>query len=87
MSNIIFNVRPSQGWDPKTNLVDKVIYVLCLLAEKDHGKLNPLKTEQWQFWIVPTKILNALEAEVGPGVGFEELKAEVDRCVSIDMQK
>jgi hypothetical protein len=100
MSRITFSVRASQGWDPETNLVDKVvkrradIYVLCLLAEKDRDKLNPLKTEQWRFWVLSTKFLNerkrsqhsiglsALNKEVGPGVGFEELKAEVDRCIN-----
>jgi hypothetical protein len=68
--------------------------VLCLFAEKDRGKLNPLKTEQWRFWVLSTKFLNerkrsqhsiglaALNKEVGPGVGFEELKAEVDRCIN-----
>ena len=98
MSRITFSVRASQGWDAKTNIVDKVvkrradIYVLCLLAEKDREKLSPLETEQWLFWVVPTKFLNerkrsqhsfslkALETEIGPGVGFEELRKAVDCC-------
>lgn len=100
MSKITYNVRASQGWDAKTNLVDKTVrrradvYVLCLLAEQDREKLNPLDTDQWHFWVVSTKFLNerkrsqhsigiaALNKEVGPGVGFEELKAEVDRCIN-----
>ena len=99
MSRITDNVRASQGWDPKTNLVDKTVcrradvYVLCLLAEQNREKLNPLDTDQWHFWVVSTKFLNerkrsqhsigiaALKKEVGPGVEFQELKAEVERCL------
>ena len=99
MSKITYNVRASQGWDAKTNLVDKTVrrradvYVLCLLAEQDREKLNPLDTDQWHFWVVSTKFLNerkrsqhsigiaALKKEVGPGVSFCELRSAIDWCL------
>ena len=99
MSRITYNVRASQGWDAETGKVDtKVcrradVYVLCLLEEQNRDALDPLNTDQWRFWVIPTKFLNerqrsqhsfslkALEAEVGPGVMFGELKAEVNRYV------
>ena len=99
MSKITYNVRASQGWDAKTNLVDKTVrrradvYVLCLFAEQDRERLNPLDTDQWHFWVVSTQFLSerkrsqhstglaALKKEVGSGVGFQKLKAEVERCL------
>ena len=69
------------------------VYVLCLLEEQNREALNPRETDQWRFWVLSTRFLNerkrsqhsiglaSLKKEVGPGVGFEELKAEVDRCI------
>ena len=98
MSKITYNVRASQGWDADTGKVDEEVcrradvYVLCLLEEQDRYALDPLNTDQWRFWVVPTDFLNqrkhsqhsfslkALEAEVGPGVMFGGLRNAVDCC-------
>jgi len=99
LSTITFNVRKSQGWDPDTNKVDPEkkrradIYILCLFQEQDRSALDPLDTDQWRFWAIPTCFFNrrlrsqhsiglaALQKEVGQGVSFAELQASVDKLL------
>ena len=35
-------------------------YVFCLLKQKDKQTVNPLNLNQWQFFIVPTALLDKL---------------------------
>ena len=34
------------------------MYVFCFHKEKDVSKLDPLDTSQWEFYVVPTKVIN-----------------------------
>ena len=34
------------------------VYIFCLFAEKDRAKANPTCIEQWQFFVLPTLILD-----------------------------
>ena len=36
------------------------LYVFCLLLGKNEVEANPLKLEQWEFYVVPTKIIKDL---------------------------
>jgi hypothetical protein len=64
-STILFSVRASRAWNPETNEVSKEarrqadLYVLALLAHADKATLNPLDLDQWSFFVVPTKVLDA----------------------------
>jgi len=105
MSTIAYNVRASQGWNADTGKVDATVrrradvYVLCLLAEQNRERLNPLDTDQWHFWVVSTKFLNerkrsqhsigiaALKKEVGQGVGFKELALQKNLWVPLGSGK
>ena len=65
LSSIIFGCGKTQAWDAATNElgIDRRrhahVYVFALLAEKDQSKLNPLDVAQWQFYVVPTAVLDA----------------------------
>lgn len=63
-SSIKFSIRPTYGWDARTNSTDTVmrrqsdVYVFCLHKHKDKSTVNPLDIEQWEFYVVPTRTLN-----------------------------
>ncbi len=64
LSAIQFSIRPTYGWDSETNTYSETlsrqsdIYVFCLLAHKEQETVNPLDTSQWEFYVLPTSILN-----------------------------
>ncbi len=59
-----FGVQPTFGWNSKTNEYDTEkkrqsdVYVFCLHKHSDQGTINPLDMSQWDFYILPTKVLN-----------------------------
>jgi len=63
-SNIGFDIRPTKGWDSKTNEYandfkrQSDIYVFCLLKHKDKETVDPLNLKQWEFYLLSTDILN-----------------------------
>lgn len=66
------------------------IYIFCVLKHKDRDTINPLNIEQWDFYIVPTDIINkelgnqktvklsALKLIGASPVAFEKIKHTVD---------
>jgi len=60
LSNILFSIRPSKYWDAETNIQcgepkrHADVYVFCLLKHQDKFTVDPLKLEQWDFYILPT---------------------------------
>jgi len=104
LSEIKFLVPKRQGWDPETNSMDPKarrhahIYVFALLAEKDQTRLNPLDLSQWQFWVVPTKdldarkrsqhsiTLNSLRKLAGDPVDFDGLRVAAERAFELQKQ-
>jgi hypothetical protein len=63
-SQITFGIQPTHGWNAKTNEYSSQkkrqsdIYVFCVLSEKDPQKVNPTNLEQWEFYILETRILD-----------------------------
>lgn len=61
-SDIKFDIKPTKGYEGSkrsdTSKRQADVYVFCLLKHKDQNTLNPLKMEQWEFYVVPTKTLN-----------------------------
>lgn len=63
-SKIEFNICPTKGWNNKTNKRSSErkrqadIYVFALLKHLDKSTLNPLDLDQWEFYLLPTSILN-----------------------------
>lgn len=64
LSRIQFDVRPTLGWDAKTNTysAQKVrqsdVYVFSVLENKNQETINPLNLDQWVFYLVTTSKLN-----------------------------
>ena len=63
LSKIIFGVQPTTVWlannqRSKTKKRQSDIYVFCVLNHKDKKTVNPLNLNQWDFYIIDTKILN-----------------------------
>jgi hypothetical protein len=63
-SKIIFSIKPAYYWNSETNEISNVksrpsdIYVFCVLKHKDKNTINPLILDQWDFYVVSTKIIN-----------------------------
>ena len=63
-SSIIFGINPTHGWDENTNEFSNEkkrqadVYVFCILKHKDKKTIDPLKLEQWEFYILPASALN-----------------------------
>jgi hypothetical protein len=64
LSAITFKICSTRGWEASTNTyIPEIkrqadVYVFSLLKHKDKMTLNPLDLSQWEFYIVPTAILN-----------------------------
>ncbi len=64
LSKIQFDIRPTQGWnaDSNTYSAKKVrqsdVYVFCVLAHKNKDTIDPLNLNQWEFYVISTKVLN-----------------------------
>jgi len=67
LSKISFNVPKTLGWDRETNKRDTKkkrqadVYVFALLFHKDKKTVNPLDISQWEFFVLPTKVLDERE--------------------------
>jgi len=99
-SPITFEVRKTLGWDPETNEMEKTprrqadIYVCALLAHMDKATLDPLKLDQWRFFVVPTPVLDertrsqhsitlrSLEKLTRGAVDYTALRAAVEEVVA-----
>ncbi|WP_372949975.1 hypothetical protein [Mariniphaga sp.] len=66
-STISFSIKPTRYWDAETNMQlgepkrHADLYVFCHLKHKDQCIIDPLKMEQWDFFILPTYRLNNYE--------------------------
>ena len=64
LSKIIFGIQPTSNWDYSTNKRSEVkirqsdVYIFCVLSHKDKNTVNPLNLNQWDFYILETKVLN-----------------------------
>jgi hypothetical protein len=86
LSTIQFGIAPAVAWDPDTGKFKKEtpkrhsdVYVFCLLKHKDKKTVDPLKLEQWDFYVLPTSRLNERDKELGytaKSIGLAALKAE-----------
>jgi hypothetical protein len=64
LSTISFGVRPTISWNAQTNEYGTVaqrqadVYVFALLKHQNKQTLDPLDVAQWEFYILPTYILD-----------------------------
>lgn len=65
LSSIVFSTPKTRAWDPETNNQSKEskrqadVYVFALLAHKDKATIDPLNLDQWDFYVLPTPVLDA----------------------------
>lgn len=63
-STLRFKIDQSSGWDAAKNMYSDEkkrradIYVFCIHSEKDKKRADPLQTDQWQFIVLPTTLLD-----------------------------
>ncbi len=64
LSAISFGVKKTLKWDPETNRQGEEpertadVYVFALLAHQEQSTLDPLNLDQWEFYVLPTCVLN-----------------------------
>ena len=95
LSKIVFGIQPTRGWDAATNQTSPEfrrhadVYIFCVLAHLDQQTLNPLDVKQWEFYVVPTTVLDQtcstqksiglamVRAKAGEPVSYESLAQKV----------
>lgn len=99
-SVISFSVKKARAWDANTNefAIEQRrhadVYVFALLAHLDKATLDPLNLAQWEFYVVPTHVLDSRKRsqhsislaslrklESGP-YGFDALANAVEQAKS-----
>ena len=96
LSKITFSVPRKRAWDRYTNIESKTqsrqadVYVFAILAHKDQDTLDPMDLDQWEFYVLPTWVLdqrersqhsitlNSLRGIAGHPVDYSHLKSEVE---------
>ena len=64
LSAITFRTPKTRAWDPDTNRQSLEprrqadVYVFALLAHQDKPTINPLDVSQWEFYVLPTRVLD-----------------------------
>jgi hypothetical protein len=64
LSTICFDIRSTVGWDASTNVFGPErkrqadVYVFALLKHQEKATLDPLNVAQWDFYVLPTTVLN-----------------------------
>ena len=58
LSNVSFSIRPTLAWNSQTNQLSSDlrrqadIYVFCLLTHQEKTTLDPMKLDQWEFYLL-----------------------------------
>jgi hypothetical protein len=88
-SKIIFNIPKTYAWDCKENIYEKEkkrhadVYVFALLAHKDKITLNPLDTNQWEFYVLNSTLIddcvgNAKQITLEKLLRLKAIKSSID---------
>lgn len=66
LSRIAFSIRPARAWDSATNTYsgearrqsDVYVFAVETCIDQDAGNPNPLDLSQWDFYVLPTRVLD-----------------------------
>jgi hypothetical protein len=64
-SIISFRVPKTRAWNAETNVQEREarrqadVYVFALLAHSDQSTIDPLNVNQWNFYVLPTSVLDS----------------------------
>jgi hypothetical protein len=67
LSPISFGVKKRKAWNPELEMQEETpirhadVYVFALLSCKDQSIIDPLDVGQWEFYVLPTAVLNSRE--------------------------
>ena len=90
-SNIILWIKPTKVFNWTEFKRQSDIYIFAILSHKDAATINPLKLEQWDFYILGTNVmnkelweqktigLNALLKLKPIKCSYDNLKTEIDK--------
>lgn len=98
-SAIQFSIRPTRLLSEDGQYADEVrrrsdVYVFCVYAEKVQEKADPLRLDGWEFYILPTRVLDencgsqktiglAALQRLGPVKSdYNGIEAAVRQCIS-----
>ncbi len=68
LSNVAFSIRPTFARSSQTNQLSSElrrqadIYVFCLLIQQEKTTLDPMKIEQWEFYLLRSAVLDGSES-------------------------
>jgi len=96
-STISFSIKPARYWDAETNIQQEEpkrhsdLYVFCHLKHKEQKTIDPMKMEQWDFYILPTYKLDNYERsqssitinslkKLAEPIKYNELKNEINKA-------
>lgn len=96
-SKISFSIKKAKHWDSINGMTNKEakrhadLYVFCLLKVKDQNIIDPLKLEQWDFFVLPTfKLDNYTRSETSitlnslqkltEAIDYSKLKIKIEEC-------
>lgn len=95
-SAISFSIKKTKYWDAADGVSDNKakrhadLYVFCLLKTKSQETIDPLKLEQWEFYILPTyKLDNHTRSQISitldslqkltEAVSYKKLRAGIEK--------
>lgn len=102
LSKPVFGIQPTYGWNSQTNEYESEqkrqadIYVFCLHKHTDQATINPLLIEQWDFYVMPTYLLNerlgnqksvSLKALIKAGAEICEYEKLRERIITLTQSK
>lgn len=64
LSSIVFTIRPTLAWSSETNRLSSElrrqadIYIFCLLDHRKKSTLDPMRLEQWTFYLLHSSVLD-----------------------------
>lgn len=94
-SLISFSIRPAKYWDRENKIVKARrhadVYVFCLLKNKDQKSIDPMKLEQWSFWVLPTSRIDEYTrsqssitlkslSKLSDEINYSDLKEEINKA-------
>lgn len=91
LSKPVFGIQPTFGWDSRTNAYDSEkkrqsdIYVFCVHAHTDQNTVDPLMISQWEFYLMPTKILDEKFGDQKTATLVSLIRAGAEKCNYADL--
>ena len=64
LSSIVFTIRPTLAWSSETNHLSSElrrqadVYIFCLLDHREKATLDPMRLEQWKFYLLRSGVLD-----------------------------